>query len=412
MPEFQYTALNSEGRPVNGRLAADSRETAIAQLATDGRFVTELSAEAPDTAPPVAGGWPGAGGGRVSARTRAAMLRQLAVGLQAGLPLLAALRVVEEQADQPALARLTADLAEQVQGGESLSDAFASHPATFCSLEVAMARVGETAGLLDEVMGHLADFAERDLAVREQIRSAAAYPLFVLCLALVSIVVIVTFILPRLLETVLDNVDPAALPWPTIVLLGAVDLIASPAGCAAGAGVLLGAWALARWRRRPEGRLMLDGIKLRLPLLGPTLRKIAVARFARTLGTLTRSGIQILEAMRVVRGTMANEVLARQLDDVTAHITQGQSIAEPLRRTGQFPPLLIQVIAMGERTGRLDELLLRTAESYDRETSAALNRLMTILPALFIVALALVVGFILFAVLLPVMTMSTTAVNL
>ena len=172
--------------------------------------------------------------------------------------------------------------------------------------------------------------------------------------------------------------------------------------------ILIGIWAFRTWLATPEGRLKFDTFKLRVPVLGTAVRRIAVARFARTLGTLSRSGIGILEALRVLRDTLGNEALARKIDETAAGITQGQSIAEPLRKTGQFPPLLIQVIAMGEQTGRLDELLLQTADSYEKETAAAIARVMTILPAVLIVLLALVVVFILAAVLLPIVEMGTS----
>mgnify|MGYP000869654841 CR=1 FL=1 len=166
-------------------------------------------------------------------------------------------------------------------------------------------------------------------------------------------------------------------------------------------------WTPFFWVARPEGRYALDRFKLRIPVLGGAIRKIAVARFARTLGTLSKSGIQILEALDVLRGTLGNEALARRIDEVSAQITRGESIAEPLRQTGDFPPLLIQVIAMGERTGRLDELLLQTASAYEKDTAAAIGRVMTLLPGVLIVLLALVVVFILSGVLLPIIEMQT-----
>jgi type II secretory pathway component PulF len=171
------------------------------------------------------------------------------------------------------------------------------------------------------------------------------------------------------------------------------------------AALAAGAWLFRSWARRPAGRLALDGFKLRVPVLGTAIRRVAVARFARTLGTLSQSGIQILEALRVLRDTLGNEALARHVDEVAGRITQGQSIAEPLRRTGQFPALLTQVIALGEKTGKLDEMLLKTADVYEKETAAAIDRLMILLPAALIVLLAGVVGFILAAVLLPILEM-------
>ena len=161
------------------------------------------------------------------------------------------------------------------------------------------------------------------------------------------------------------------------------------------------------WVGTPAGRLAFDRFKLRLPILGPTLLKIAVGRFARALGTLSRSGIEIIEALHVLRDTLGNEALGQAVDDVRAAITGGQPIATPLSQTGLFPPMFIQIVDLGERTGRLDELLLRSADAYDKETAGAIARAMTVIPALFIVGLALLIGFILAAVLLPIVSMQT-----
>jgi type II secretory pathway component PulF len=196
----------------------------------------------------------------------------------------------------------------------------------------------------------------------------------------------------------------AILPLPTRILMAGSDFLRQWWWLLLVA-ITAAVWTFTRWLATPGGRLKFDTLKLRTPLLGPTLRKIAVGRFARTLGTLSRCGIQILEALHVLRDTLGNEALARTIDEVRRAITQGQSIAEPLRQTGQFPPLFIQVIALGERTGRLDELLLRAADSYEKETTAAVQRTMTVLPALFIVLLAMLVAFILAAVLLPIVNM-------
>ena len=415
MPRFHYTALRSSGDAIAGDLDADSRPVAIAELAKTGLFVTEIErgdhSESDRESPAEAGAagaiWKGLLTRRrtLTPRSRAAMLRQLAVALQSGLTLLSALRVVQEQAESTALAEVCRDLAQRVQGGESLSDAMEARVEQFSQLEVAMVRVGETAGVLDETVGYLADFAQRDLEVREKINSAAAYPLFVLVLAGLSVIIIMTWILPSIMSTVLGDADPATLPLPTRLVMAISGWMSSWYGLITLLVLIFAGGLLRNWMKTPGGRLAFDSLKLRTPVLGPALRKIAVGRFARTLGTLTRSGIQIIEAMHVIRGTLGNEMLAQQIDRVSTQISEGKSIAEPLRQTGQFPPLLTQVIAMGERTGKLDVLLLQTADSYERETAAALGRVMTILPAVFIVLLALLVGFILAAVLLPIVSM-------
>ena len=408
MPRYSYKALDEAGQPLTGEIAASGRADAIVRLAGQSIYITDIAAADP---PAAAADAPAAKGGpfgrrRVSMRVKAAMLRQLATALQAGLPLMSALRVVEQQADSGVLRSLMGDLAERVRSGEPLSAAMAAHERDFSRLDVSMARVGETAGVLDEVMGYLADFAERNVDVREKVRSAATYPILVLTLAGASVVVILTLILPRVIRTVTENVGTIGMPLPTRVLLAFSEAMRSHGWLAAGV-LAAGVWAFRAWVRRPAGRLAFDAFKLRVPVLGTALRRIAVARFARTLGTLSKAGIQILEALHVVRDTLGNEALARKIDEAAAGITQGQSIADPLRETGQFPPLLIQVIAMGEKTGRLDDLLLQTAEAYEKETAAAIQRVMTVLPSVLIVLLALVVTFILAAVLLPIVGMET-----
>ena len=411
LPGYEYTALDDGGAAQTGRIDAAGRSEAIAALAAQNLYVTEL------TAPGRSDGGSSRGDAertlsawrwrrRIRPRARASMLRQLATALQAGLPLLSALRVVHEQAESDALRDLVGDVAARVQGGESLSAAMRARPRDFSALEASMVQVGETAGVLDEVMGHLSDFAERDVDTREKIRSAATYPAFVLVLAGISVVVIVTWVLPKIINTVVENVGTVSLPAPTRILMGLSHVFAAY-GWLLAIGAIAAVAAFRAWLRRPQGRLAFDAFKLRIPVLGTALRRIAVGRFARTLGTLSASGIRILEALDVLRDTLGNEALARRIDEAAADITQGESIAAPLAKTGDFPPLLIQVIAMGEKTGRLDELLLTTADAYEKDTAAAIGRVMTILPAVLIVLLAGVVVFILAAVLLPILEMQT-----
>jgi type II secretory pathway component PulF len=414
MPDFHYSALNPQGQSVTGVIRAETRHHAIAALAERREFVVDISdAPAGDAAgsaktgdASLRGWWTRISQRKVSLRAKAAMLAQLATAQEAGLPLLQALRVVEQQSDNPGLASLLADLASRVQGGESLSGAMRAHAELFTTLEVSMVRVGETAGVLDQVMIYLADFAERDLDMREKIRSASLYPLIVLILAAASFVIILMFILPKILASVADSV--AVLPWPTRIMMGMSSALWHWGWLMA---IVLGfaVWGFRRWLASPDGRLKFDTFRLRLPVVGDALRRIAVARFARTLGTLSKSGIQILEALHVLRDTLGNEALARKIDHVATSITQGQSIAEPLRETGEFPPLLIQVIALGERTGRLDELLLRAAMTYEKETTTAVQRLMAILPVVLTIVLAVIVLFVLMSVLLPIMMMNTGA---
>ena len=419
MPEFSYKALTNGGRAEAGVVSAPDRAQAVRQLTARGSFVTDLDA-APGSGPGRRSGGDAKRGpfpyslrgggfrGGFRGRDRVALLRQLSVGLGAGLPLVTALEVVGEQAERPAVKALVEDLIRRVTAGEALSDAMVANGdakggGAFTMMQVSMTRAGETAGALDAIMVSLAEFAERDLELREKLRSAAIYPLMVLGLGLVSILVIMLFILPRIMTVVTET--GSALPLPTRILMGITAGLRSPVGIAAALALAAGAFALWRWSRTKDGRLAVDRFKLRLPVVGTAVQRVAVSRFARTLGTLSAANIPIVESMRIVRDTLGNEAMAREIDTVAEGVVKGQAIADELRATGRFPTLLTQVIAMGERTGKLDSLLMSTADSYDKETAAALGRVMTVVPVVFILVLALFVAFILAAALLPIMGM-------
>ncbi|MEM1026609.1 MAG: type II secretion system F family protein [Planctomycetota bacterium] len=406
MPDFAYKALTSHGAASDGRIEAASRAAAVQLLSQRGEFVLEIDENA---------GPSGRAAGSVrfpmwrngiTPRQRLALLRQLSVALDAGLTLVVALKVVADQADTPALRALATQLIEAVRRGDALSDAMglAGNGRLFSTMQVSMVRAGETAGALEDVMKSLTKFAERDLAVREKLRSAAIYPVLVLALALVSIVIILTFILPSILSSLEDT--GADLPLPTLILMQASNTLRSPWGLLLVVGLVASGIGFWRWRRTATGRLSLDSWKLRMPVLGVALRKVAVARFARVLGTLSAAGIGIVESMRIVRDTLGNEVLAQRIDHAAEEIVRGRSIADPLGEDGMFPPLLVQVVAMGERTGKLDTLLMQLADTYEKETEVALGRVMSILPAVLILGLAVVVAFILAAALLPIVNMS------
>lgn len=250
----------------------------------------------------------------------------------------------------------------------------------------------------------------REEKVKTNMKNAAAYPIFVLAIGLISATIIVAVILPKILDTI--DVAAVALPLPTRILLGVSTFIRALFTSVMGWGVLLVAViSLIGFRRwtKTTGRLAWDRFRLGVPILGSVLRTTAVGRFARTLGALTKGGVTILEALGVVRDTLGNEVLARQVDHVAEEVKRGESLATPLEASGDFPPLLVQIVAVGEQTGKLDELLLNAADTFDTDADAAINRFMSIFPAVLILLLALIVGFIIAAALLPIVNMSLSA---
>ena len=301
---------------------------------------------------------------------------------------------------------MLAELVKSVSSGQSLSEAMAKHENTFSPLYLSMIRVGETGGMLDETTTQLAEILSRDDKIRTNMKNASAYPIFVLGLGLVSVVIILTTILPKIIRTIGGGF--AALPLPTKMLLRLSDftrgLFTTYFGWIVIILIVAGLYYLIKWTKS-KGRIKWDAFKLKIPLLGSVLRTIAVGRFARTLGALTKGGVTILEALSVVRDTMGNELLGREIDAVAEKVKGGESLAGPLDESGYFPPLLVQITSIGEQTGRLDELLLNAADTFDAEADAVINRFMAIFPAILILLLALVIGFIIAATLLPIVMM-------
>jgi type II secretory pathway component PulF len=237
-------------------------------------------------------------------------------------------------------------------------------------------------------------------------KNASAYPIFVLCLGIISVIIVITVILPKIIGTL--GADLTILPLPTRILMGISSffkgLFTSFPGWIVLVGIVVGFYHLIKWMRT-SGRLQCDTFKLRIPILGSVLRTIAVGRFARTLGALTMGGVTILDALGVVRDTLGNELLGREIDTVADKVRRGEPLADPLGESGYFPPLLVQIVAVGEQTGKLDELLLNAADTFDSEADSAINKFMSIFPAILILLLALVIGFIIAATLLPIVVM-------
>jgi len=414
---FSYKAVDKGGGHVTGTIEAADRRSAVVALADRGHFVTELAEEIRATgvngrekAPLDLSSFVRFGLRRVSSKDILAMTTQLSTALQAGLPLLNGLTLIREQQHKPAMKEMMGQLVNAVSSGQSLSEAMAEHEKVFSPLYLSMIRVGETGGLLDETTAQLAGILSRDEKIKTNMKNASAYPLFVLSIGLVSVIIIITWILPNILATIGGGI--AVLPWPTRILMAlsgfTKTLFTKVYGWLAMVLLGVGLYYLIRWTKT-EGRIKWDAFKLRIPVLGSVLRTIAVGRFARTLGALTKGGVIILEALSVVRDTLGNELLGREIDTVAEKVKRGESLADPLGESGYFPPLLVQIVSIGEQTGKLDELLLNAADTFDTEADSAVNRFMAIFPAILILLLALVIGFIIAAVLLPIVTMSLGA---
>jgi len=411
--QFAYKAVDKSGGHVTGIIEAADRRGAVVALTNQGHFVTELIQKAKPK--------DGRGGvgiteelgrllrfhsQRVTSKDILAMTTQLSTALRAGLPLLTAIELIRKQQHKEGGRQLLGDLAESVSTGHALSDAMAKHERVFSPLYISMIKVGETGGILEQTSSQLAEMLTREEKIKTNMKNASAYPLFVLTLGIASVILVMTVILPRIIRTL--TADVSLLPLPTRILMGMSGFIkglfTTPFGWLTLAAIIVGVFYLRKWTRT-QGRLKYDAFKLRIPIMGSVMRTIAVGRFARTLGALTMGGVTILEALKVVRDTLGNELLGTEIDVVAEKVKRGEPLADPLEASGYFPPLLVQIVSVGEQTGKLDELLLNAADTFDAEADSAINKFMAIFPALLILLLALVIGFIIAATLLPIVMM-------
>ncbi|MBU6281880.1 type II secretion system inner membrane protein GspF [bacterium] len=393
MAVFAYRGLTSDGRTVRGVVDADSARGARSRLRRDGIFPTSIDEERDRAASPRQAG------GRVRPGDLALVSRQLGTLVGAGMPVVEALSAVSEQTERPAMARVLSHVRDAVTQGQSLADAMAAHPSVFPALYVGMVRAGEAAGALDLVLDRLAGYTESQARIRAKVRGALAYPVLMTAVSLGIVAFLLGFVVPRVTRIFAEQKQ--TLPLLTRVLLGLSNAVADwwwviALLLAAGAG------ALALSLRRPEGRLRLDRRLLGMPLVGPVLTRIAVARFARTLSTLLGNGIPLLPALDVAGEVTGNAALTEAVGHARSAIREGQGLAGPLKESGLFPPLLVHMVAVGERSGELESMLDKAAIAYEQEIEGTLATATAVLEPLLIVVMGGVVLFIVLAILLPI----------
>lgn len=374
MKLFRYQAMEASGAPVKGEIEAADRKSALQLLGERGLFpsLLESRAEAAEAVArpaltPRAHAGKARTGGRVSGKDVTAFTREMGALLGAAIPIPQALDGLGEEEENPALRAIVLNIAESVRKGAALSAALEEHPKLFSKLYVSMVRVGEEAGVLPKVMADLAELLEHEDELRGEVRAAVAYPVFVLGFGCVTVTVLLTVVMPKLFSMLTEMAT--SLPLPTIILLRVsgfiqawwIPLLVGAVG--AGAGL--------RWYlRSPRGAEKWDGFKLKLPVLGGVYRAAALSRFARTLGTLARSGVSLLPALKIVEHTIGNLVLGKLISQVAEETRGGDSLATPLRKLGIFPKTVVQMISVGEESGMLPEMLLKVANIEERHMRA------------------------------------------
>jgi general secretion pathway protein F len=404
MPVYAYKGLNEKGRNVGGIIDADSPKTARIKLRRSGIFPTDLN----ETREAPSGGT--ATGARFSVdlsslferitpQDLALMTRQLATLVGAGLPLVECLGALVEQVDSAKQKKILSQVRERVVEGGTLADAMNAHPSVFSGLYVNMVRAGEASGALDLVLIRLAEYTERAAALQAKVRSALTYPLFMGLASSAILFFLLSYVVPKV--TRIFEETHAKLPTMTIILLAISGFLSNYWYVVIGGAVLV-VGGIRMWKRTPAGRLQFDRLVLRVPYFGKVLKKVALARFARTLSTLLLGGIPLLQALDIVKHVVSNMVLSNAIEDGRNSIREGHSVADPLKKSGLFPPLLIHMIAVGEKSGELESMLARAADAYDGEVEASVSALSSIMEPVLVIFMGGVVLFIVMAILLPI----------
>ncbi len=407
MPVYQYQGYRNDGGTTTGIIDAENPKVARLKLRKEGVYPTDVveQGQAPIQSKEQTRGRTERSIGRSAtlASTDLALLtRQFATLLVAGLPLVEALGVLVDQAEKKPIKALLADIREQVRGGKALSAVLETYEKDFSPIYVHMVRAGETSGALDQILFRLTEFLEKQLALRNKVTNAMLYPLIMLVIGSAILFFLITFVVPKI--TMVFAQQKQALPWPTVALMSISQFFADYWMVLV--GVLLGGLYMARrFIRTGAGRMMADRMILRLPLIGDVARMVSISRLTSTLATMLTSGVQLLDAMDVSKRVMNNRVLEETVEAARQNIREGETIADPLKRSGEFPALVTHMIAVGEKSGEMEEMLRRVSQIYDGEVERVIARLTSLMEPVMILAMGTVVLFIVVAILLPIFEM-------
>jgi type IV pilus assembly protein PilC len=419
MPRYNYVALDTHGKETKGTIEVASQNEAIGRVKEMGFFPTKIvetekpqekqsrkktkAAGKKSSALNINISIPGLSG-RVKPKVLTTFTRQLATLVDAGLPLLRGLRVLEKQERNSTLKSILGELALAIEGGSTFSEALAQHPKVFNRLFVNMVKAGELGGVLEVVLRRLAEFSEKAQKIRGKIKAAMFYPVAVMIVAGGILIMLLTFVIPRFKAVFADMMNGAPLPKFTRIVMGISDAVKSHY-LVVGVCVAVLVVLFLLFIKTKFGRWLWDSFKLKVPVFGPVVRRVAISRFARTLGTLVSSGVPILQALTIVRETAGNVIISNAVSDVHESVKEGETITTPLETSGVFPPMVVSMVDVGEQTGALPEMLLKIADNYDEEVDNAVASMTALLEPIMIVLLAVIVGSIVIAMFLPLIAM-------
>jgi general secretion pathway protein F len=414
MAVYEYKALDISGKNVSGMIDADTVKEARQKLRMLNLYTTEVS-EAEEKVALTSEVKVHRILRRVKRKDVAATTRQLATLLRSGMPLVQSLSAIIEQLAGHPLQKAMLEVREKVNSGSSFADALEEHPKLFSNLYVGMVRAGESAGALEVILQRLADYLEKSEKQRNRIRSVMVYPVVMLFVGGSVLTFLMTYVVPTLTKLFVEM--GRDLPVPTQILIGMSDFLKEwhlGSGAFWAKLIFLGAVVggivgLKRYIRKKEGRLKYDSFRLRLPVLGPLIRKSCMVRFARTLGTLVAGGVPLLQALEIVRNVVGNAVIGKALEEAKDSIARGETIADPIKNSRQFPPIVTHMISVGEASGNLEEMLFNVADAYEDEVETSISGLTALMEPLMIVVMGVIVGFIVISILLPIFDMNRLA---
>lgn len=414
MPVFEYRGLSAAGKNVEGLKEAESPKTLRSVLRKDGIFLTDVVGQAEGALKPGSKAKPTSlgstevnfklSGGSVSTDDIAVMTRQLATLLKAGVSLVEALAAMVDQVEKEKLKRILSDVKQRVNEGSSLGDALNTHVKVFGPLFVNMIRAGESSGALDSVLLRLAEFTEGQARLKQKIVGTMIYPAIMLVIGGGVLIMLMTVVVPKVTK-IFDDMK-VNLPWTTKLLIWTSNFLQDywfvvvPALIASAIG-------LYKWAGSEKGKPVWDRLVLKIPVFGPLVRHLSVARFTRTLATLLKSGVPLLTALDIVKNVITNSTMSAVVDTARDAIREGESIAAPLKKSGEFPPLVYHMVGIGERSGQLEDMLLNVAESYESSVNVRIGALTALLEPMMIVMMGAVIAFVAFSILMPILQMNS-----
>ncbi len=406
MPVYEYKGIDAKGKKLSGVIDAENEKAGRLKLRRTGIFTTDIVLEGSRKGLSFSGDVKLRLLQRVKTTELAYMTRQLATLLGANIPLVDSLGALQEQIENPLLRKAISQIKDKVVEGRRLGDAMKSFPDIFNDLYVSMIQAGEASGALEQVLARLADFTEYQALLKSKVNSAMMYPIMMACVGTALMLYLLIKVVPKIVA-VFDDAK-AILPLPTRIVMAAsnfmqhywIVLIVLAA---------VGFYFFRKYSKTPSGKFRLDTWSLKAPIFGELFRKIAISRFSRTLATLLRSGVQLLSALEIVKHVVNNSVLTEVIERTKHSVKEGESIAEPLKRSGEFPPMVTHMVAVGEKTGALEVMLEKVADSFDNEVDGVVSTLTTLLEPIMILVMGGVVTFIVLAILLPILKMSSLA---